>query len=81
MRDDFSLFEEALALFDRERLVAPVRLVGFGVSGLTDGGGQQELDLFGAGRGEVELERRGRLSDAVDALRRKLGKNAVTHLR
>ena len=81
VRDDFSLFEEALALFDRERLVAPVRLVGFGVSGLADGGGQQELDLFGAGRGEVELERRGRLSDAVDALRRKLGKNAVTHLR
>lgn len=75
IRDDFSLFEEALALFDRERLVAPVRLIGFGVAGLGDAEGQGELDLFGAGDGAAPLkERRERLSDAVDALQRRFGR-------
>lgn len=74
LRDDFSLFEEALVLFDRERLVAPVRLVGFGVSALVEGEGQAELDLFGAGNDAAPLkDRREKLSDAMDALRRKLG--------
>ena len=83
VRDDFSLFAEALALFDREKLVAPVRLVGFGVAGLTDGESQQELDLFGdaPGGSQADLERKGRLSDAVDALRAKLGPQALKRLR
>lgn len=80
IRDDFSLFEEALALFDRERLVAPVRLVGFGVSALADSPGQEELDLFGEGEGPVseKRERRERLSETLDAIRKKFGRDAVT---
>lgn len=74
LRDDFSLFEEALVLFDRERLVAPVRLVGFGVSDLVEGEGQAELDLFGNDAAMSRKEKRERLSDALDALRRKLGR-------
>lgn len=76
LRDDFTLFEEALALFGREKLVAPVRLVGFGVSSLVEGEGQVELDLFGGGSDTTPLkERREKLSDAVDSLRRKFGRD------
>lgn len=79
IRDDFSIFEEALALFDRERLVAPVRLVGFGLSALASSPGQDELDLFGEGDRPFDdkRERRERLSDTLDALRRKFGRSAV----
>lgn len=82
IKDDFSLFEEALALFNREKLIAPVRLIGFGVGGLSDGEAQQELDLFGTshGSGGNDLERKERLSDAVDAIRKKLGYDALKHL-
>ena len=50
IRDDFSLFEEALALFDRER-EGPV---------------------------SEKRERRERLSETLDAIRKKFGRDAVT---
>ncbi len=80
--DDFTLLEYARTLFDRERIIAPVRLVGFGVTGLQDEPGQQELDLFGAtsGRNGTDQERKERLSATLDALRAKLGKDAVKRL-
>lgn len=80
IRDDFSILEEAQALFDRERLVAPVRLVGFGLSALTDTPGQAEFDFGSSGEADMPLmrERRERLSDALDALRAKLGRDAVS---
>ena len=67
---------------ERERLIAPVRLIGFGVTGLQEEPGQQELDLFGAnaGRKGTDQEHRERLSAAVDALRAKLGSDAVKRL-
>lgn len=80
LRDDFTLFAEALELFNREQLIAPVRLIGFGVSGLSDGEAQQELDLFGETPGIVtaaDLEKKGRLSDAIDKIRAKLGKQSL----
>lgn len=81
IRDDFSLFEEAIALFDKERLIAPIRLVGFGVTKLTEGEGQGELDLFGTGNGTTPLkERREKLSDALDSLRSRFGKNVFSSL-
>ena len=80
--DDFTLLEYARTLFDRERLIAPVRLIGFGVTGLQEEPGQQELDLFGAGEGRNgnNQERKERLSATLDALRAKLGKDAVKRL-
>ncbi|MBQ6926265.1 MAG: DNA polymerase IV [Kiritimatiellae bacterium] len=80
--DDFTLFAYAQELFDHERLIAPVRLVGFGVSGLVEEPGQQELDLFGSGlrANGADQERKERLSAVVDALRSKLGNDAVKRL-
>ncbi len=80
-RDDFTLFEYASSLFDNERLVAPVRLVGFGVSGLVEEPGQAELDLFGTGGVDgAASERKERLCAAVDALRARLGADAIKRL-
>lgn len=82
IKDDFSLFNEALTLFDHEKLISPVRLIGFGVSGLSNGETQREFNLFGMdhGAGGTDLERKERLSDAVDAIRKKLGKDALKHI-
>lgn len=78
-RDNFTLFEEGAALFDRERLVAPVRLVGFGVGDLGDGTCQQELDLFGSAApdSDASRDRKERLSSAIDAIRSKLGPDSI----
>jgi len=73
--DDFSFRDMALRLFDAERLVQPVRLVGFGVSGFCDGP-REQLSLFDAG--PERREKRERLCRAVDALREKLGPDAVS---
>ncbi len=72
--DDFSLRSLALKLFDSEKLVQPVRLVGFGVSGFCVGRSEQ-MSLFGPAP-EVR-EKRERLCRTVDALREKLGPAAV----
>ncbi len=83
VRDDFSIFAEALTLFNREKLIAPVRLIGFGLSGLSETkevSGQLELFQDGAFGESENLSRRERLSDTIDLLRSKLGKDAVKHL-
>lgn len=77
--DDFSIYEEALKLFESENIVAPVRLIGFGVGGLVDTPAEPELDLFGSlpGRNNFDLERKTKLSLTVDELRKKLGKDKI----
>ena len=72
--DDFSLRAMALRLFDAERLAQPVRLVGFGVSGFSEGR-REQLSLFD--EAPEAREKREKLCRAVDALRRKLGPEAV----
>ena len=72
--DDFSFRALALRLFDAERLVQPVRLVGFGVSGFCEGR-REQLSLFDDA--PAAREKRERLCRAVDALREKLGRDAV----
>jgi DNA polymerase-4 len=72
--DDFSLRTLALRLFDVERFVQPVRLVGFGVGGFTDARSEQ-LSLFDTA--PDAREKRERLCRTVDALREKLGDKAV----
>lgn len=81
-KDDFTLFEAADEMFRREKLIAPVRLIGFGVTGLTSSHIQEEFDLFGTAEGHngTERERKEKLSDAIDAIRSKLGQDAVTRL-
>ena len=72
--DDFSLRALALRLFDTERLVQPVRLVGFGVGGFTDSRSEQ-LSLFDTA--PDAREKREKLCRAVDALREKLGDDVL----
>jgi len=72
--DDFTLRAMALRLFDAERLVQPVRLVGFGVSGFTDER-RDQLSLFDDA--PAVREKRERLCRAVDELRERLGDTAL----
>lgn len=72
--DDISLREMADRLFNAETLARPVRLIGFGVTGLVARRAAQ-LDLFDLQ--PVRLERRERLSAAVDRIRAKLGDASI----
>lgn len=79
VRDDFTLYETANELFTRERVSRPVRLVGFGVGGLSETGEAVQPDLFDLApeSSSAAARRREKLSDAVDAIRAKLGPDAV----
>ncbi len=72
--DDFALRALALRLFDAERLAQPVRLVGFGVSGLCEGR-REQLTLFDDA--PAARDKRERLCHAVDALCERLGTGSV----
>jgi DNA polymerase-4 len=73
--DDVTLREAALRLFRRERLAKPVRLLGFGVSRLSAHVPGRQLRLFETR--PDDLQRRERLSRAVDRLREKFGDDAI----
>jgi hypothetical protein len=67
-------------LFEREGLTRPVRLIGFGVSGLvTPGGGEEPVQavLFPEMEPEQEVGRNRRLDNAVDTLRKAFGHDAI----
>lgn len=72
--DDFSLLVAARELFDKEKLIKPVRLIGFGVQGLTDGTAAQ-LTLFDDTGDSVRKQES--VSRAVDAIRRKFGPSSI----
>jgi hypothetical protein len=76
--DDFSLRELAKALLAAEKLLKPVRLVGFGVSRLSRRTDQQLL-LFEPKAGGSD--RRERLSRAVDRIRTRHGEGAIGRAR
>ncbi len=70
--DDFSLCDVARALWRAEPFRRPVRLIGFGASGLTrDAGPELPLDVVESRR------RRESLMRVVDALNRRYGEGAV----
>jgi nucleotidyltransferase/DNA polymerase involved in DNA repair len=76
---DRELIACALKLYDRERIREPVRLVGFGVSrlGVDAAAEPPQLELFqGTGRPARDVRSRS-LDDAVDALRRAFGDQAL----
>ena len=71
--DDFTLRSAALAMLANEELARPVRLVGFGVSGLGSTSGQ--MTLFAAE--DERVCKQERLSRAMDDLRSQFGREAV----
>jgi DNA polymerase-4 len=75
--DDFSFRGMALKLFEAEKLIQPVRLIGFGVTGLSSHP-REQLTLFGDET--VSHAKKEKLCRAVDALRAKLGEDAVRHV-
>ncbi len=75
-RDDQSLREAALDLLHKESLHAPVRLIGFGTSGLRETADEPQLTLFQSNE-MLASRKREALSQAVDAVRRRFGRNSL----
>ena len=75
--DDFSLRALALELFEAEQVDRPVRLIGFGVTGLVTERCEQG-DLFEAAAGAApRRERQEALSATLDRLRAMLGESSI----
>ena len=74
--DDQTLRETALELLRKEGLHSPVRLIGFGVSGLRETADSPQLDLFAPQEKETSRKREA-LSRAVDAVREKFGRTSL----
>ena len=77
-RDDFTFCEMALRLFDDVYDGKPIRLIGFGVTGLREEEPVRQLELFAdeTDPGPL-LRKRENLCRAVDAIRGRLGDDAV----
>lgn len=73
---DADLIRCAVRLLEKENLSRPVRLVGFGVSGLVAAGpaGPEQLDIFPAEPGDP---RQAALDRTLDRLRKQYGRHAV----
>jgi len=74
VEDDFSLLTAARELFAKEKLIKPVRLIGFGVHGLTDQPAQQ-LALFEDAR--TSAKKHASVSRTIDAIRSKFGSGSI----
>ena len=79
VRDDFTFREMALRLFDDVYDGRPIRLIGFGVTGLREEAPQRQGTLlFDEGPDpSVVQEKREKLCRTLDALRGRLGEDAV----
>lgn len=78
-RDNTTFRHKALELFDAAwppSASRSIRLVGFGVSGITESDSAPPPSLFGPDPRVAERDRRERLSAALDALRRATGPSA-----
>lgn len=74
--DDITLRETALELLRKEGLHSPVRLIGFGVSGLRETAESPQMDLFASEKTQLSTKREA-LSRAVDAIREKFGRMSI----
>lgn len=72
--DNFAFRETAMCLFKREKLVKPVRLIGFCASGFQRSPGAQ-LELFGEDQRKAAA--RERVSRSLDAIRERFGPNSI----
>lgn len=75
---DRRLLDMALALFDRQRIQQPVRLIGVGVGNLAESDAvmKPQLELF-PDPTDLTEEKNARLDRAMDDIRTKLGKRAI----
>ncbi|MGE4488118.1 MAG: DNA polymerase IV [Kiritimatiellales bacterium] len=74
--DDFTLRETALELLRKEGVHSPVRLIGFGLTGLRETADAPQLDLFQSLEKQTSTKRE-QLSRAVDAVRAKFGRKSI----
>ncbi|MGA1194555.1 MAG: DNA polymerase IV [Kiritimatiellia bacterium] len=74
---DRRLLDSATTLFQQQKIAQPVRLIGFGVSGLSEeGGAEPQLQLFEDPEARRE-ERDARLDRVMDTIRERMGEQAV----
>jgi len=78
VRDDHSLLTGAMNLFAKEKLIKPVRLVGFGTYGLVKNVSRQE-NLFDMA--DPSVARQEKLSKIMDDIRGKYGKKGLFRAR
>ncbi|WP_372797406.1 DNA polymerase IV [Pontiella sp.] len=78
VNDDITLREVGMELLNEHLRHRPVRLIGFGTSGLTESDQPQtlQMNLFDAPDTAVH-EKRNRLSKAADAIKEKYGKSSL----
>lgn len=74
--DDMTLRETALELMRKEQLHSPVRLIGFGVSGLRTTSAAPQMELFQSVEKQTST-RREQLSRAVDRIRDRFGGKSI----
>lgn len=74
--DDTSLREIALELFSEQELIKPVRLIGFGVSGIIHDRPAQQLGLFDTKA--QSRARREKISRTMDEIKNKFGDDSIT---
>ena len=76
---DRDLIAAAFGLFDKERVSRPIRLIGFGVTGLVTPGsaGPVQPDLFGELAPNLAGARNKKLDKAVDSLRHAYGSDVI----
>ena len=74
--DDQTLRETALELLRKEGIHSPVRLIGFGVTGLRETADAPQMDLFQTLEKQTSKKREA-LSRAVDAIREKFGRMSI----
>lgn len=77
--DNTTLRETAMELFLNQKLIKPVRLIGFGVSNIAEQHSQEQMDLFD--NKSKPLERREKLSLVIDEIRTRFGDSAIANAR
>lgn len=73
--DNITLRETAMEIFLNQKLVKPVRLIGFGASNISDHHTQEQMGLFD--KKSQSLERREKLSHVIDEIRTRFGDSAI----
>jgi DNA polymerase IV len=74
--DDITLRETARELLKKEGLHSPVRLIGFGVTGLRETADPPQMDLFQTSEKQISKKREA-LSLAVDSVRERFGAKSL----